>query len=118
MMASRAAKGQHAELVCISGAGPWVPCLNPCLCPRLPCRNVGQRLGFMINDILDSSKLKNKKMELNTSAGNVQKEVHKVRGPLCVGAGEPRHVGPIPGNRILHNVQTGAVQFSWAKKGC
>ena len=38
----------------------------------------GQRLGFMINDILDASKLKNKKMELNVNVGNLKKEVNKV----------------------------------------
>ena len=38
----------------------------------------GQRLGFMINDILDASKLKNKKMELNLSVGMLKKEVNKV----------------------------------------
>lgn len=32
----------------------------------------------MINDILDSSKLKNKKMELDLSVGSVKKEVYKV----------------------------------------
>lgn len=32
----------------------------------------------MINDILDASKLKNKKMELNVNVGNLKKEVNKV----------------------------------------
>eukprot|EP00039_Didymoeca_costata_P000890 m.47794 g.47794 ORF g.47794 m.47794 type:complete len:539 (+) comp10534_c0_seq1:282-1898(+) len=38
----------------------------------------GQRLGFMINDILDASKLKNKKMELNLSVVPLKREVGKV----------------------------------------
>lgn len=41
----------------------------------LASRYSGQRLGSMINDILDSSKLQNKKMKLDLNVGSVKEEV-------------------------------------------
>ena len=53
--------------------GPWL-----LAAPPFRTRYSGQRLGFMINDILDASQLKNKKMELSICPAGIKKEAAKV----------------------------------------